>query len=154
MGYITLHPDDQAKYGAPPVIPFDLSAVGVRQRAALEKASKRSLRWMLDQLQGVPELDENDNPIAVPVFEDDGVTPVFEADGVTQAVVPRLTRDGEAIAMVVWLALWGIGIKVPWDTFDPREVGLVIRAGDPDDEGDSGKDEEPAAESSTTSAPS
>lgn len=151
MGSIRLHPADAAKYGAPEEIPFDITAIGVRQRSAVEKASRHSVRWMFDQLAGVPELDEHGNAIPVPVLDDDG-KPVMEADGVTPKVEPRLTRDGDAIAMVAWMALWAIGIKVPWDSFEIRESGFTIDArGDGED--DSGKDREPetAPESSTIS---
>lgn len=151
MGYIRLHPKDAEKYGVSEEIPFDLTAIGTRQRAAVESASRRSLRWMFDQLAGVPELDEAGNPIPMPVLDDDG-NPVMEDDGVTPKVTARLTRHGDAIAMIAWMALWGIGIKVPWDDFDPIESGLVVRAWD--DEDDSGKDEEPETDSaSTTSNP-
>jgi hypothetical protein len=154
LGYIKLHPKDAEKYGAPPEIPFDLTAIGVRQRAAVEAAARRSLRWMFDQLAGVPELDEAGNPIPVPVRDGDG-NPVMEDDGVTPKVTPRITRHGDAIAMVAWMALWGIGIKVPWDTFDIVESGMVVRAwgddGD-DSEDEPGKADQPEtdSESSTT----
>lgn len=149
MGYIRLHEKDRARYGAPDEIPFDLAAIGVRQRAAAERASGRSLRWMFDQLGGVPELDADGNAIPVPSYGVDG-EPVMEDDGVTPKMEPRLTRNGDAIAMVAWLALWGIGIKVDWETFEVQETGLVINASDDSDD-DAGKAEESGTpESSTT----
>lgn len=35
-------------------------------------------------------------------------------------------RDKRAVAATVWLVLWANGIKVPWDEFDARPVGLVL----------------------------
>jgi hypothetical protein len=153
LGYIKLHPRDAEKYGAPDEIPFDLSAIGVRQRSAVEAVSKRSLRWMFDQLAGVPELDEHGNTIPVPVTDRDTGEQKIGDDG-EPVFTERLTRHGDAIAMVAWMALWGIGIKPAWDTFDPIETGLVVRADD-DVEADSGKAEEPETDSaSSTTDPS
>lgn len=151
MGTIRLHPDDCAKYGAPEEIEFNLAALGVRQRSALEKASKRSVRWMFDQLAGVPELDEHGNPIPVPVI--DRETGEQKVESGEPVYTEKLARDGEAVAMLVWAALWGIGIRPPWNTFDVQEFGLQILAAgdDEDDDDDSGKAEEPEMESSTTS---
>lgn len=151
MGYIKLHPADREKYGAPERIPFDFTAVGVRQRAALERETKKSYRWLIDQLEGVPELDEAGNPIPVPVLDDEG-KPVLNEDG-TEKVEPKLKRDGEAIAMFIWMMLWGAGVKVPWSTFDIRDDGLEIHSDGED--GESGKGDQPETDSaSTTTDPS
>lgn len=156
MGSVTLHPKDCEKYGVSEPIPFDLGGVGVRQRAAFEKATKRSYSWLLDQLRGVPDLDEAGNAIPEPVFDRDG-TPKLNDDG-SPVVRMKLTRDPEALAMVAWLALWGHGIRVPWNdrdgnvVFDVRDIGLRIDFGsdeDDDDEVDEGK--APTDSESTTS---
>lgn len=149
MGSVTLHPKDRAKYGGPEEIPFNLSEIGVKQRSAFEKATKKPLKWFYNQLSGEPELDEAGNAIPEPVYNRDG-TPKLNDDG-TQAVRVKLTRDPEAFAMLAWLALWGIGIKVPYDDFDVLEIGLRINLGsdDEDDEVDEGK--APTDSESTTS---
>jgi hypothetical protein len=150
MGYINLNPKDAAKFGCDERIELELTDIGVRQRSAVEKACKRSLRWMFDQLQGVPALDENNNPIPEPVLDDAG-NPIMEDDGVTPKVTEKLTRDPEALAMLVYLALWGAGIRTDWDTFDVHEIGLEVHLAD-EDEASEGKDEAPetASESTTT----
>lgn len=149
MPSIRLHPDDRAKYGAPEVIEFDFQAIGLRQRSAVEKASKRSLRWMYDQLSGVPELDENQNPIAEPVIDEETGEQVVE-DG-QPVFTPRLTHDSEAILMVVWMALWGIGIRTPWEDFDLIENGLLLNRSDSAaDEDDPGKGEQEPTDSEKT----
>lgn len=149
MGSVTLHPKDRAKYDAPEVIPFELDEIGVKQRAAFERASGKSLKWFYNQLAGVPELDEAGNAIPEPVFNADG-TPKLSEDG-TPVVRPRLTRDPEALAMLAWLALWGHGIRVPYDTFDIIEIGLRIDLGSDDGDVDEGK--APTDSESTTSPP-
>jgi hypothetical protein len=103
---------------------------------------------MFDQLQGVPELDEHNNPIPVPVVDDDG-SPVMEDDGVTPKVTEKLRRDPEALAMLVYLALWGAGIRTDWDTFDVHEIGLEVHLAD-EDEPSEGKDEAPETASEST----
>lgn len=151
LGYIKLHPNDQKKYGAPPEIPFDLAAIGIRQRAAFVRETKRSLSWLFNQLAGVPELDDAGNPIPIPVLDDDG-KPVLNADG-TEKVTEKLKVDDEALAMLVWLALWGVGIKRPWDTFDPQFHGLEILDGE-DEADEPGKGEAPETDSAnSTSSP-
>lgn len=151
MGYIKLHEKDAAKFGCPERIDFEFESIGVRQRAAVEKACRRSIRWMLDQIQGVPEFDEHNNPIPIPVVDDDD-NPVMEADGVTPKMTPKLRHDPEATAMLVYLALWGAGYRLDWDTFDVRAIGLEVNFVDDDDEANEGKDqpEESATTDSTT----
>jgi hypothetical protein len=150
MPSIRLNPADREKYGTEEWIDIDYQAIGLRQRAAAEKATKRSLRWMFDQLQGVPELDDDGN--AIPV-RDPATGELVLVNG---QPVPRLITDPEALAMVVWMALWGVGIKVPWDDFDVTGNGLEFKRLDieveDEDEDDSGKDQEPEtdSESSTT----
>lgn len=143
MAHIRLNPKDAEKYGCPEVVEFDFDAIGIRQRAAVEKATGYRLGWMLEQLSGVAELDENGNGIPVPVVDDDG-NPVLNDDG-TPKVTEKLTTDPEARAMLVYLVLWGAGVRVPWDDFDVRLRGLEIDYGSADD---SGKGE--PAESPTT----
>jgi hypothetical protein len=147
MGYIKLHPKDAAKFGCPERIDFEFEAIGVRQRAAVEKACRHTIRWMLDQMQGVPELDENGDLIPIPVLDDDD-NPVLEDDGVTPKMRPRLTRNPEAVAMLVYLVLWGAGYRLDWDDFDVRAIGLGVHIGDDEDEANEGKDD-PAVEDST-----
>jgi hypothetical protein len=148
MGYIKLHEKDAAKFGCPERVDFEFESIGVRQRAAVEKACRRSIRWMLEQIQGVPEFDENNNPIPIPVVDDDG-NQVMEDDGVTPKMTPKLRRDPEATAMLVYLALWGAGYRLDWDTFDVRAVGLEVNFTDDEDEANEGKDK-PVPEASAT----
>lgn len=156
MGFIQLHPKDRAKYGAPEQIPFDLGEVGVRQREAFEKKTKRSYNWLLDQLRGVPELDENGNAIPVPVFNADG-TPKLNDDG-SPAVRMKLTRDPATLAHLAWLALWGFGIRLPWDDKDGEVVFDVIDSGlrvdfssdEDDEEEDDDEGKAPTDSESTT----
>lgn len=136
MGTIRLNPLDAERYGAPEVIDFDLRRIGVRQRGALEKATKHSLRWMLDQLSGVPEVDDVGNVIVEHVLNDDG-TQKLNADG-SPELAPKLGHDADAVAMIVWLALWGAGIRVAWEGFDVTEIGLRISLANADED-----DEEP-----------
>lgn len=158
MGYIRFHPKDAAKYGAPVEVPFDLGGIGVRQRSAFEKATKHSYNWLLDQLRGVPELDENGNAIPVPVLDLDG-SPKVDADG-EPVVRMKLTRDPEALAMLAWLALWGHGIRVPWNdrdgnpVFEIREFGTRVDYSSAEDEDEDEVDEGKApTDSENTTSP-
>jgi hypothetical protein len=144
MPSIRLHPKDCEKYGAPEVIDIDFQAIGMRQRSAVEKASGKSLRWMYEQLQGVPELDEHQNPIPV---TDRTTGELVLVDG---QPVPRLQVDPEAWVMLVWMALWGNGIKVPWNDFDIIESGFVFT--DEAEDEDPGKGEAPTDSESTTTS--
>lgn len=151
MSSIRLHPADCEKYRAPEVLEFELAAIGVRQRSALQKASKRSLSWMFDQLSGVPELDEQGNAIPEPVIDPE--TGEQQVENGVPVVTERLTRDPEAVAMLVWMVLWGAGIHTPWDTFDIREIGLKITLGAGDEDEEQGKDEEqPTSSEATTTS--
>ena len=150
MGYIKLNPKDREKFGGPEEIPFDLNAIGIRQRAALERETKKSYRWFMAQLGGVPALDEDGNPIPVPVIDPE--TGEQKIENGEPVFTPRLKQDGDALAMLVWLALWGAGIRVPWATFDILEAGLEIRGEDEDAE--AGKAEAATDSESTTSDPS
>lgn len=153
MGSIKLNPKDAERYGTPERIEFNLADLGVRQRAAVEKACKRPLKWMFNALSGVPELDENGNAIPVPVFDDEG-NQVFEDDGVTPKMEPKLWRDPEALAMFVYLILWGAGFRTDWDTFDIYESGLEIQSDSDEDEPSEGKDEAPAGTTDSASTTS
>lgn len=153
MGYIRLNPKDAEKFGVDERVHFEFTAIGVRQRSAFEKGAdgpKRSFRWLLDQLAGVPELDENQNPIPVPVYNLDG-TPKLGDDGEPE-MTPKLSRDLEAVAMFVWLVLWGAGVRTPWNDFDVLEYGLELHFFDDDEDGQ-GKANPPApADTSTTTS--
>ena len=141
MGTIHLHPKDREKYRSPEEgIPFDLALVGVRQRAAFEREVQPYAKF-LDDLGGVQDLDEQGNPIPVPVIDPETGKQLI-VDGELQ-FKPKLKYNGDAYAMIAWLALWGIGIKVPWDKFDVTDTGLVIDLRD--EAADEGK-----AEASTT----
>jgi hypothetical protein len=151
MGSITFNPIDVAKYGIPETVEFDLKAFGVRQRAAVEKATGHKATWMFDQLSGVPELDEHGNAIPVPVLDDDD-NPVLDEDG-NPKVTEKLTRDPEALAMFVWMVLWGAGHRLDWNAFDVCEVGLKVRIVDDEDEPE-GKDDAPTTDSANTTSES
>lgn len=151
MALIHLNPKDQAKYGVDGPVPFVLSEVGIRQRAAFERQVGKPLQWLYNQLSGVPELDEAGNAIPVPVLNADG-TPKLNDDG-TPVVRMKLTRDPESMAMLAWLALWGAGVKVPWDDFEVIEDGLRVgpSADDAEDEPESDEGKAPTDSASTTS---
>ncbi len=151
MAIVSFHPKDQQKYGIDAPVRFVLSEVGIRQKAAFEKQTKRSLSWLYNQLSGVPELDENQNPIPEPAFNRDG-TPKLNEDG-TQAVRARLTRDPESLAMFAWLALWGVGVKVPWDDFEVIESGLRIGPDDDEDDAEVDEGKAPTTDSGSTTSP-
>lgn len=138
MGYIKLNPRDAAKLGVPERIDFDIADIGIRQRAAVERNCKRTIRWMFNALQGVPELDEAGNAIPVPVLDDDGKQE-YEDDGVTPKMEPLLRRDPDALAMFVYLGLWGAGHRLDWDTFDIHGDVEINN----EDEPSEGKDEPP-----------
>lgn len=160
MRYLILHPKDQEKYGAPERIPFDLAEIGIRQRTAFEKTTKKPYNWLLDQLRGVPELDDAGNAIPVQVYNPDG-SPKLDADG-EPVMRMKLTRDPETMALLAWLALWGHGIRQPWNdkdgnpVFDIIEVGAYIGSDTEDEdeeeaeEGDEGKAQ---TDSETTTSP-
>jgi len=150
-GSVQLHPKDQVKYGAPPSIPFDLNELGVKQRAAFERETKRTLKWFFNQLQGVPELDEHQNPIPVPVVNPDGSPKLDDAGN--PVVKMKLTRDPEVFAMYAWLALWGHGIRVPYETFDVIEVGLRIDYGNDETDEDVDEGKAPATDSESSTSP-
>jgi len=151
MRYLVLHPKDQEKYGAPERIPFDLAEIGIRQRTAFEEKTKKPYNWLLDHLRGVPELDEAGNAVPVQVFNPDG-SPKLD-DNNEPVMRMKLTRHPETMALLAWLALWGHGIRVPWNdkdgnpAFDIIEHGAYIGA-DTDDE-----DEEEAEEGDEGKAP-
>lgn len=150
MGTIHLHPDDRAKYGTPETgIPFDLSKIGLRQRAAFQREIGKPYGWFLEQLDGVPELDAAGNPIPDPVI--DPATGEQKVEDGEPVFTPRLARDPEVLAMFVWLAMWGAGVKTPWDTFEIIANGLDVDGGDDQP----GKADEPTTDSaSTTNDPS
>lgn len=158
MRFIMLHPKDCEKYGAPDRIPFDLAEIGIRQRTAFEKTTKKPYNWLLDQLRGVPDLDEAGNATAVPVFNGDG-TPKLNEDG-SPVVRMKLTRDPETMALLAWLVLWGHGIRVPWNdadgnvAFDVIEHGIRIGSDDEEDEeGDEVDEGKAQTDSETTTSP-
>jgi hypothetical protein len=155
MGTITLHPKDCARLGVTGPIPFNLVEVGIRQRTAFETATKRPYGWLIDQLRGVPELDEHNNPIPVPVLNEDSSPKLDENN--EPVVRMRLTRHPDALPMLVWLALWGHGIRVPWDDKDGEVVfdliadGLRINYGADETEED-GEEEDDEGKAPTDSA--
>lgn len=151
MALIRFHPKDQAKYGIDGPITFVLSEVGIRQKAAFEKQTKRSLNWLYNQLSGVPELDEHGNAIPEPAYNGDG-TPKLNEDG-TQVVRVKLTRDPESLAMFAWLALWGVGVKVPWDDFEVIESGLRIGPGEDEDDTEVEDEGKAQTDSASTTSP-
>ncbi len=151
MANVHFHPKDQAKYGIDGPIKFVLAEVGVRQRAAFEKQTKKPLTWLYNQLSGVPELDEAGNAIPEPAWNRDG-SPKLNEDG-TQAVRVKLTRDPESLAMFAWLALWGHGIKVPWDDFEVIESGLRIGPDDDEDDAEVDEGKAPTTDSENTTNP-
>jgi hypothetical protein len=148
VGYIRLNPKDAEKYGVAEEIRFDLVDVGRKQVRAFEAETKRSYRWLIDQLRGVPELDAAGNPIPVPVIDDETGEPVYEDDGVTPKLEPKTYVPAEAVDMFAYLILWGNGVRVPWDEFDLREVGFLLSFLDPDEQ--PGKDDEPTTDSAST----
>lgn len=153
MGYIKLNPKDAERYGVGERVDFEFTAIGVRQRAAFEKGAdgpKRPFRWLLDQMAGIPELDEHQNPIPVPAYNVDG-TPKLDDDGEPEMTL-KLVRDLEAVAMFVWLVLWGAGVRTPWDGFDVLEYGLELHFFDDDEDGQGKADPPAPADTSTTTS--
>jgi len=151
MALVHFHPKDMERYGLDGPVRFVMSEVGVRQEAAFEKQVKKPLRWLYEQLSGVPELDEHGNPIPVPVIDAAG-EPILNDDG-TPVVRMKLTRDPESLAMFAWLALWGNGVKVRWDDFDIVKSGLRIGPDENDDEDAEADEGKAQTDSASTTSP-
>lgn len=150
MALIYLHPKDDAKYGVTSPIRFASDEVGVRQRLAFENQTKQPLRWLYQQLGGVPALDEQGNAIPVPAYNVDG-SPKLDADG-EPVMRPKLTRHPETFVMLAWLTLWGAGVRVPWADFDVMESALRVGPdADDTDEVDEDEGKAPTDSASTTS---
>lgn len=148
MGYIKLNPKDAERYGVDETVTFDLNLVGRKQRRFFEVQTKKPYGWLLNQLQGVPALDENGNAIPEPVIDAETGEQKLGEDG-EPLFEPKLEVSDEALDMFVYLILVGRGVRVAWDDFELYEFGLRIRFGE---DGDEGKAE--AAETSSASTSS
>lgn len=138
MGWIKLSDEDTKRYGAPAEgFPFSYSKFGLKAIDAMEsqivddEGQPYSMESLSNDLRR-PLLDANGKPVLVPELDDDGL-PVVE-DGtakMTEASSPR----PRGLAVVVWLALWSIGIRIRWDDFEIQQIGLHIDWADRDETG-------------------
>ena len=143
MGWIQLSAEDTKRYGAPPEgFPFSYSRFGLKAIDAMESQIRDdagepyTMETLSNDLRR-PLLDADGKPVMVPELDDDG-TPALE-DGepkMTEAISPR----PRGLAVVTWLALWSIGVRMAWDDFEVQQVGLKIDWADRDE---TGKAEEP-----------
>lgn len=140
MGYITLSPEDQEKFGAPERVPFQYGRWGLRAVDALEAnvievpvGESKPRGWTVEDLHNAMRRKKvrDGEVVQTPVLDDAG-EPVLGGDGkpkMRDVIEPSRT----AIAAVIWLALWAHGIRTPWSAFDVDQVGLHVEWGD--DEG-------------------
>lgn len=130
MGWIQLSDEDRERYSTPERIPFVSGRWGLKSVDALEQQAGMTMEDLSNGLRrkaAEDEVDDDGNPKQVEVAS------------------PRPL----AIAAVVWLALRGIGIRIPWDEFDASLAGLVIRWVD-DDEGKAPEDQDSATTSTSS----
>lgn len=141
MGYIELAPEDREKYGAPERIPFTYGRWGLKAIDALEAqvievpvGEDKPRGWTVEDIDNGMRRkvrDADGNVVQEPELDDEG-NPVLDGEGkpkMRDATRPSRT----AIAVIVWLALWSNGVRVPWHDFDVPPNGLYIHWGD--DEG-------------------
>lgn len=143
MGWIRLSDEDTKRYNAPPDgFPFSYSRFGLKAVDAMESQIRDDAgeAYTMESLSNDlrrPLLDKDGNAVLVPELDDDG-EPLVEGGEprMTEAVSPR----PRGLAVVVWLALWSIGIRMPWDDFEIQQVGLRIDWAERDE---TGKAEDP-----------
>lgn len=127
MAWIELAEADRKKYGTPERIEFEYGQWGLKSIDALET----EVGWTLEELGNAlqrKKLDEHGNTVLEDELDDDG-NPVLGEDGTPKQV--EVTRPSKtALAAVVWLVLRGIGIRIPWDEFDPQAIGLRVNWSD------------------------
>lgn len=135
MASIELTDEDREKYGAPERIEFTYGRFGLKSIDALETEAG----WTLEDLgNGLrrKKCDEHGNVVTRDELDDNGNPILDEAGNPKQVDV--LNPSMKALAAVVWLALRGAGIRVPWDDFDVQaEVRINW-----DDEGKAEKSED------------
>jgi hypothetical protein len=123
MAWIELAEADRKKYATPERIEFEYGQWGLKSIDALET----EVGWTLEELGNAlqrKKLDEHGNTVLEDELDDDG-NPVLGEDGTPKQV--EVTRPSKtALAAVVWLVLRGIGIRIPWDEFDPQAIGLRV----------------------------
>lgn len=118
MGWIELSEEDRKRYGAPERIQFDYSQFGAKSIDAMEQApiEEDGRGWTYEDLGNALQR-----------------TVIVDGKEVTR---PRPM----AIAVVVWLALRGNGVRVAWNDFELHFGGLRISWTDEvDDEGKAGE---------------
>ena len=145
MSWIQLSEEDRTKYGGPEKIPFVSGRWGLKSVDALEQQAGWTMEDLSNGLSRKAR-DADGNAVTEPVLDDDG-NPVLDERGEPKRSEVASPRP-MAIAVVVWLALRGVGIRVPWDDFDVSLGGLVIHWAD--DEGKAPEDQD-SATSSTNS---
>lgn len=121
--WIEISPEDQKKYGAPERVPYNGGRWGLKQVDAMEQ----QVGWTVEDLGNelgreyfTDEVDEHGEKI-------------LDEDGTPKQVRVERVRP-LAIAVVVWLSLWGCGVKVPWDDFDVSQKDVFIHREDEDEE--------------------
>jgi hypothetical protein len=123
MAWIELAEEDRKKYGTPERIEFEYGQWGLKSIDALET----EVGWTLEDLGNALQRkkhDEHGNVVMEDKVDSDGNS-VLDEDG--KPVQVEMTAPSKtALAAVVWLVLRGIGIRVPWDDFDPRAIGLRV----------------------------
>jgi len=127
MAWIELAEEDRKKYGTPERIEFQYGEWGLKSIDALENEVGWTLEDLGNELQR--KMRDEHGDVVMENKLDDAGNPVLADDGTAEQV--EVTRPSKkALAAVVWLVLRGIGIRVPWDDFDPRAVGLRVNWSD------------------------
>lgn len=138
MGWITLSAEDAERYGAPAEgFAFSYSRFGLRAIDVMEsqirddEGNPYTMESLSNDLRR-PLIGRDGKPVMVPELDDDD-EPILEngEPRLTEAVSPR----PRGLAVLVWLALWCIGIRVRWDDFEVQQVGLKIDWADRDETG-------------------
>src|ERR1700704_2429967 len=123
MAWIELAEEDRKKFDAPERIEFAYGQWGLKSIDALET----EVGWTLEDLGNElrrKKRDKDGNVVTEDELDAEG-EPILGDDG-TPKQVEVTSPSKKALAAVVWLVLRGIGIRVPWDDFDPRGSGLRV----------------------------
>jgi hypothetical protein len=125
--WIEISPEDRKKYDAPEQIPYNGGRWGLKQVDAMEQ----QVGWTIEDLGnelGRKQRNPDGSLVLVDVLDEDG-NQVLDEDGKPEQVPVERVRP-LAIAVIVWLSLWGAGVKVPWDDFDVSQKDVAIHRED------------------------
>lgn len=122
MGWIELAEEDRKKFDTPERIELNYGRWGLKSIDALETEVGWTLEDLGNELQRKKVVD---GAVVMQDELDEDGNPILNADGSTkQTAVSAPSKT--AFAAVVWMALRDIGIRIPWDDFNPQAAGLRI----------------------------